>query len=209
VSEIRARTPKPPKPSTSPESYSYLFKTMVIGEGAVGKTTLVNRYVTGIFERDYKTTIGSQFAVKLTHISPPDSEYAVGVKIQAWDVAGQTRFAAVRRMYYSGAAGVILVFDVTRRRSFTELVKWVQESDESAGGRVPICCVGNKVDLPDRAVSSEEAKEWAEKQGFVYMESSAKTGEGVADMFTVLAELMYNEAKKNADDKKRKQATPQ
>jgi GTPase SAR1 family protein len=63
-------------------------------------------------------------------------------------------------------------------------------------------CVGNKIDLPDRAVSSEEAKQWAESQGFVYMESSAKTGEGVADMFTILAELMWNEAKKTADTKK-------
>ncbi|NWF95809.1 MAG: GTP-binding protein, partial [Candidatus Thorarchaeota archaeon] len=168
-----------------------------------GKTTLVNRYVTGVFERDYKTTIGSQFAVKLTLISPPDSQYAVGVKIQAWDVAGQARFAAVRKMYYSGAAGVILVFDVTRRRSFAELSKWVQEADESIGVRVPVVCVGNKVDLPDRAVSSEEAKQWAESQGFIYMESSAKTGEGVADMFTVLAELMYREAKKTSEAKKR------
>ena len=204
VSQIRSRTPKPPKPGSGADAYSYLFKTMVIGEGAVGKTTLVNRYVTGIFERDYKTTIGSQFAVKLALISPEDSEYGVGIKIQAWDVAGQARFAAVRKMYYSGAAGVIIVFDVTRRRSFTELTKWVQEADESIGGRVPVVCVGNKVDLPDRAVTSEEAKSWSEQNGFTYMESSAKTGEGVADMFSVLAELMYREARKATEDKKRK-----
>ncbi|MHA1770129.1 MAG: GTP-binding protein [Candidatus Thorarchaeota archaeon] len=193
VAEIRNRQPKPPPPKAAPDAYSFLFKVMIIGEGAVGKTTLVNRYVTGSFERDYKTTIGSQFAVKLTHIFPPESEYAVGIKIQAWDVAGQARFAAVRKMYYSGAAGVILVFDVTRRRSFTELEKWVQEADESIGSRVPMVVVGNKIDLPDRMVSAEEAKKWAEDQGFLYMESSAKTGEGVADMFTVLAELMWRE----------------
>ncbi len=193
VTEIRSRKPKPPPPKAGPDAYSYLFKVMVIGEGAVGKTTLVNRYVTGAFERDYKTTIGSQFAVKLAHIFPPESEYAVGIKIQAWDVAGQARFAAVRKMYYSGAAGVILVFDVTRRRSFTELEKWVKEADESIGSRVPMIVVGNKIDLPDRMVSSEEAKKWAEEQGFLYMESSAKTGEGVADMFTVLAELMWRD----------------
>ncbi|TXT54308.1 MAG: hypothetical protein BAJATHORv1_70008 [Candidatus Thorarchaeota archaeon] len=203
VVEIRKREPKPVRPNASPDAYSYLFKTMVIGEGAVGKTTLVNRYVTGVFERDYKTTIGSQFAVKLAHISPPSTEYAVGIKIQAWDVAGQARFKAVRKMYYSGAAGVILVFDVTRRRSFAELHKWVEEADASIGTRVPMICVGNKIDLPDRAVSPEEAKKWAEDQGFLYMESSAKTGEGVADMFTVLAELMWREAKKNAEAKKK------
>lgn len=204
VTEIRCRKPKPPQPGTAPDSYQFLFKTMVIGEGAVGKTTLVNRYVTGVFERDYKTTIGSQFAVKLAQISPPDKEYATGIKLQAWDVAGQARFKAVRKMYYSGAAGIILVFDVTRRRSFTELSKWVQEADESIGGRVPMVCVGNKTDLPDRAVPSDEAKRWAEDQGFLYMESSAKTGEGVADMFTVLAEVMWREARKHQEEKKSK-----
>ena len=202
VAEIRTRSPKPPKPGVAPDSYSYLFKTMVIGEGAVGKTTLVNRYVTGVFERDYKTTIGSQFAVKLTHVSPPEVDYGVGIKLQAWDVAGQARFKAVRKMYYSGAAGIILVFDVTRRRSFTELAKWVEEADESIGIRVPMICVGNKTDLPDRAVPSDEAKKWAEDQGFLYMESSAKTGEGVADMFTVLAEVMWREARRAMEQKK-------
>ena len=203
IAEIRGRRPKAPRPGTAPDSYQFLFKTMVIGEGAVGKTTLVNRYVTGVFERDYKTTIGSQFAVKLTHISPPDSEYSTGIKLQAWDVAGQARFKAVRKMYYSGAAGIILVFDVTRRRSFTELVKWLEEADESVGSRVPMICVGNKTDLPDRAVPSDEAKRWAEDKGFLYMESSAKTGEGVADMFTVLAEVMWREAKKSQEEKRK------
>lgn len=202
VTEIKHRRPKAPRPGSAPDSYQYLFKIMVIGEGAVGKTTLVNRYVTGTFERDYKTTIGSQFAVKLAHISPPDAEYATGIKLQAWDVAGQARFKAVRKMYYSGAAGIIVVFDVTRRRSFTELSKWIEEADESIGGRVPILLVGNKTDLPDRAVPADEAKKWAEDNGFLYLESSAKTGEGVADMFTVLAEIMWSEARRIADGKK-------
>ncbi|NHJ13675.1 MAG: GTP-binding protein [Candidatus Thorarchaeota archaeon] len=204
VTEIRNRTPKPPRPGTPSDTYTYLFKVMVTGEGAVGKTTLVNRYVTGIFERDYKTTIGSQFAVKLAHISPPETDYSVGIKLQAWDVAGQARFKAVRKMYYSGAAGVILVFDVTRRRSFTELSKWVAEADESVGSRVPMIVVGNKIDLPDRAVPSDEAKRWSEDQGFLYMESSAKTGDGVADMFSVLSEMMWKEARRATEAKKMK-----
>ncbi len=195
IEEIRSRPKKPKHPDLSDDAYMFLFKCMITGEGAVGKTTLVNRYVTGTFERDYKTTIGSQFAVKLTHISPEDQDNSVGIKLQVWDVAGQARFQAVRKMYYSGAAGVILVFDVTRRRSFAELVKWVEEADESVGHRVPIIVVGNKTDLPDRMISAQEARDWAESNGFLYMESSAKTGEGVADMFTVLSDLMYSEAR--------------
>jgi small GTP-binding protein len=204
ITEIKERQPKPPHPGTSADSYSYLFKCMITGEGAVGKTTLVTRYVSGIFSTDYKTTIGSQFAVKLAYISPPEPEYAVGIKIQAWDVAGQARFKAVRRMYYSGAAGVILVYDVTRRRSFMELQKWVAEADESIGMRVPMVVVGNKIDLPDRSVPAAEAKKWAEDQGFLYMESSAKTGEGVANMFTVLSELMWRDARKAQQTKNSK-----
>jgi small GTP-binding protein len=200
VTEIRARTPKPPRPGAASDSYSYLFKVMVTGEGAVGKTALVTRYTTGQFQKDYKTTIGSQFAVKLAHISPPEPEFAVGIKIQAWDVAGQARFKAVRKMYYSGAAGLVLVFDVTRRRSFVELQKWVEEADESVGQRIPIICIGNKIDLPDRAIPSDEAKKWAEDQGFVYMESSAKTGMGVSDMFLVIAELMWRETRAQSDN---------
>ena len=200
VMEIRARTPKPPRPGAASDSYSYLFKVMVTGEGAVGKTALVTRYTTGQFQKDYKTTIGSQFAVKLAHISPPEPEFAVGIKIQAWDVAGQARFKAVRKMYYSGAAGLVLVFDVTRRRSFVELQKWVEEADESVGQRIPIICIGNKIDLPDRAIPSDEAKKWAEDQGFVYMESSAKTGLGVSDMFLVIAELMWRETRAQSDN---------
>ncbi len=195
VTEIRTRAKKPPRPGAASDAYSYLFKVMVTGEGAVGKTALVTRYTTGQFQKDYKTTIGSQFAVKLAYISPPEPEFAVGIKIQAWDVAGQARFKAVRKMYYSGAAGLVLVFDVTRRRSFVELQKWVEEADESVGQRIPIICIGNKIDLPDRAIPSDEAKKWAEDQGFYYMESSAKTGIGVSDMFTVIAELMWRETR--------------
>jgi len=80
--------------------------------------------------------------------------------------------------------------------------KWIQEADESIGTRVPLLVVGNKTDLPDRAVPSDEAKRWAEDNGFLYMESSAKTGDGVADMFTVLAEVMWHEARRSQEAKK-------
>lgn len=202
VTEIRNREPQPLPPGKSEDAYEYLMKSMIVGPGAVGKTALVNRYTTGSFEKDYKTTIGSQFAVKLTHIYPEEKDHAVGLKLQVWDVAGQARFQAVRKMYYSGAAGVILVYDVTRRRSFAELPNWVEEAYESIGRKVPVLVVGNKIDLPDRAVDPYEAKKWAEDQGFFYMETSAKTGEGVADMFTILANLMYEDAQEVAKQKK-------
>ncbi len=202
VTEIRNREPKPLPPGKSENAYEYLMKSMIIGPGAVGKTSLVTRYTTGSFEKDYKTTIGSQFAVKLTHIYPEEKNHAIGLKLQVWDVAGQARFQAVRKMYYSGAAGIILVYDVTRRRSFAQLPQWVEEAYESIGRQVPALVVGNKIDLPDRAVDPYEAKEWAESNGFLYMETSAKTGDGVADMFTILANMMYEDAQETTKQKK-------
>ncbi len=188
--------PKPRKPGRPEDSYDYLFKAVVLGEGAVGKTSLVNRFATGQFTTDYKVTVGSQFAVKLTDIYPPDSDYAIRVKLQVWDLAGQERFQGVRNLYYAGASGGLLVYDVTRRRSFLALEKWLQEADKSIGRRVPFIVVGNKIDLPDRVVSFEEGKEWADKHGFLYCESSAKTGENVADIFKIVAEIMWLDVKK-------------
>ncbi|MHA2361040.1 MAG: Rab family GTPase, partial [Candidatus Thorarchaeota archaeon] len=98
-------------------SYDYLFKVVVLGEGAVGKTAIVTRFSHGFFRTDYKTTIGSQFAVKNIDVDSQDRERRT-VKLQIWDVAGQSRFQILRPMYYRGSSGGVLVFDVTRRRTF-------------------------------------------------------------------------------------------
>jgi len=177
-------------------SYDYLFKIVVLGEGAVGKTAIVTRFSHGFFRTDYKTTIGSQFAVKNVDFIRDTGN--VTVKLQIWDVAGQSRFQILRPMYYRGSSGGLLVFDVTRRRTFIVLEEWLDELYRAINKKIPLVLVANKTDLPDRVVEPSEGKEFAAKHDMPYIESSAKTGEGIVDIFQNLAEvLVINREKSN------------
>jgi len=177
-------------------SYDYLFKIVVLGEGAVGKTAIVTRFSHGFFRTDYKTTIGSQFAVKNVDFVRDTGN--VTVKLQIWDVAGQSRFQILRPMYYRGSSGGLLVFDVTRRRTFIVLEEWLDELYRAINKKIPLVLVANKTDLPDRVVEPSEGKEFAAKHDMPYIESSAKTGEGIVDIFQNLAEvLVLNREKSN------------
>ncbi len=176
-------------------SYDYLFKIVVLGEGAVGKTAIVTRFSHGFFRTDYKTTIGSQFAVKNVDI-PRDSGENTTVKLQIWDVAGQSRFQILRPMYYRGSSGGLLVFDVTRRRTFIVLEEWLDELYRAINKKIPLVLVANKTDLPDRVVEPSEGKEFAAKHDMPYIESSAKTGEGIIDIFQELAEILVKNREK-------------
>jgi len=176
-------------------SYDYLFKVVILGEGAVGKTAIVTRFSHGFFRTDYKTTIGSQFAVKNVSI-PTRGEDDLTVKLQIWDVAGQSRFQILRPMYYRGASGGVLVFDVTRRRTFIVLEEWLNELEKAINKKIPLVLVGNKIDLPDRVVEPREGHEFAEAHDMPYIESSAKTGESIVDIFGELAKVLVNERRK-------------
>ena len=153
----------------------------------MGKTAIVTRFSHGFFRTDYKTTIGSQFAVKNVAINRYDQE-DLTVKLQIWDVAGQSRFQILRPMYYRGSSGGILVFDVTRRRTFIVLEEWLDELFKAINKTIPIILVANKTDLPDRVVEPSEGREFADKRNMPYLESSAKTGEGIVDIFQALGE---------------------
>ncbi len=177
-------------------SYDYLFKVVILGEGAVGKTAIVTRFSHGFFRTDYKTTIGSQFAVKNVYI-PSSHGDNLEVKLQIWDVAGQSRFQILRPMYYRGASGGVLVFDVTRRRTFIVLDEWLKELENAINKKIPLVLVGNKIDLPDRVVNPKEGHEFAEAHGMPYIESSAKTGESIVDIFEELAKVLANQRKGN------------
>jgi small GTP-binding protein len=176
-------------------SYDYLFKIVVLGEGAVGKTAIVTRFSHGFFRTDYKTTIGSQFAVKNVDIPRHDRD-DVTVKLQIWDVAGQSRFQILRPMYYRGSSGGLLVFDVTRRRTFIVLEEWLDELHKAINKKIPLVLVANKTDLPDRVVEPSEGREFAAKHDMPYIESSAKTGEGIVDIFQNLAEVLVLQREK-------------
>jgi small GTP-binding protein len=174
-------------------SYDYLFKVIAVGDGAVGKTSITLRFSTGTFRDSYIMTIGVDFAVKTIEV--PTKEGTSKVKLQIWDTGGQERFSYVRPLYYKGAMGGIVVYDVTQSESFDNIPKWFNEV-KSNRGSIPLLLVGNKVDLPDRKVSAEQGTSIAKKYGVKYFEVSAKTGESIERLFVELSKQMVDYAKK-------------
>ncbi len=174
------------------DEYDYLFKSIVVGDGGVGKTALTLRFSKGFFTEDYKMTIGVDFHVKT--ISIETSEGFIKCKLQLWDTGGQERFSSIRPMYYRGSLGTILVFDLTNSASFEHLPQWIEEVRANIKAEIPVLLVGNKSDLLDqRAISAEEISKFTNDFNLHYMETSAKTGDGVGDCFYILACLMIGQ----------------
>jgi small GTP-binding protein len=175
-------------------STEYRFKIVMLGDGAVGKTAMTLRFTENYFETDYKRTIGTDFSVK--RLSIP--EYETDVTLQIWDLAGQPRFEAVRTGFYRGARGGLLLYDVTRRRTFINLDVWKEETIGALKKEIPLVVVANKIDLVEsRVVTTEEGEEYAKKHDHIYVESSALTGQNVEDAYLELCKRMIDSSKKS------------
>ena len=157
----------------------FTFKILLLGDAAVGKTSLIRRFVEGKFEKDYIMTIGME------PYSRYDTIKGTYICYSLWDIAGQDRFKAMRSMFFRGAKASIITFDLTRKSSFENTSKWIEEAREFSPDQLFIL-VGNKVDLEDvREVTSKEGQEMAKKLGAIsYIETSAKTGINVGEAFT-------------------------
>jgi Ras-related protein Rab-1A len=168
--------------------FDFMRKVVMIGAGGSGKTALVNRFLTQKFSEQYIVTIGSQFAVKTVAV-PDNNGNSVVVKLLVWDLAGQQRFDFIRGSYYRGSKGALLVFDTTRKSTYIELPKWIEETENALGERIPIILLANKVDLVhDRIITTEMGLEFAEQHNLVaYLETSALTGQNVEEAFSLLA----------------------
>jgi small GTP-binding protein len=147
-----------------------MIKIVTIGESGVGKTNLISRYVRNEFSENTTSTVGIDFTSKVLAINGSN------VNLQIWDTAGQERMRAIASAYYREANGVLLVYDITDKETFSRIPFWLKEIRDNSNDRVKIIIVGNKADLlDDREVSLEEAKEFARLRDFYYMEVSAKT----------------------------------
>ncbi len=160
----------------------YLFKVVLIGNGGVGKTATLHRFVKKEFKENYTLTIGAEFLKKVLKFKKDTVELII------WDMAGQDRFANVRKSFYTNTAGALLIFDLANADSFHQLDKWFKELKENAG-EVPFVLIGNKLDLVEdvgRTLDPEETNKFAESKGSIYIETSAKTGENIEQAFTEL-----------------------
>ena len=172
------------------EMVKFDAKIVLLGEGAVGKTSLVHRYVQDTFSTDYKLTIGSNFLLKKIKL-----DQTTRVLLQIWDLSGQDVFRTVRAQYYLYSRGAILVFDLTRRSTFQKLEGWYSDLKEKTGV-IPLMLFGNKSDLEDQVqVDRQQAEEMARRFNATYVETSALTGDGVEDSFTELARKIVDNIK--------------
>ncbi len=165
------------------QSGEYAYKLILGGEGGVGKTSMVHRFVEDSFQKDYKSTIGTSIMKKECEFKGLDSK----VRFIIWDLAGQAQFKRVRQSYLRNAEAGILVYDVTRKETLDSLENWFEEI-KNVSPVISLILVGNKIDLVDqRVIPPEQGEELAKKLNLSYIETSAKTGENINDAFKMLA----------------------
>ena len=166
----------------------YTFKLIVIGPAAVGKTSLIRRYVDNKFSFNYKSTIGVDFLAKTVRLKEDKI-----VKLAIWDVGGQEKFRFLRRNFYEGTHGAILVFDLSRANTFPKMKDWLIDMRNIIEYKIPLIILGNKSDLLSEVgevIDREEPKRFAEKEESFYLETSAKTGNNVEQTFKELTKQM-------------------
>ncbi|XP_058713904.1 ras-related protein Rab-18-B-like [Poecile atricapillus] len=157
------------------------LKLLLVGDSAVGKSSLLRRFMDGAFEPGLTPTVGIDFKVKKMVVE------GRAVQLAIWDTAGQERFRTLTPSFYRGAQGVVLVYDVTRKDTFTGLGSWLSELEmHTTNSSTVKMLVGNKTDKPDREVERKEGLQLARKHSLLFIETSAKTQDGVQHAFEEL-----------------------
>jgi len=176
-------------PAKQSQPYKFLFKYIIVGDTAVGKSCLLLRFTDNRFQAQHDLTIGVEFGSRTIMIDGNQ------VKLQIWDTAGQEKFRSITRSYYRGASGALLVYDITRRETFEHLTSWLEDCRKCSSNNIVIILVGNKSDMDaSRQVTREEGETFAQKNGLHFIETSAKTAEKVEEAFVETAREIYQKA---------------
>ena len=166
---------------------NYSFKVLIVGDAGVGKTQIVSRYEKDVFGEGYEPTVSVDYSYKLI------KHKTKNIQLQVWDTAGQDSYRSIIKDYYKNSHLIAFVYDITSKDSFTGIPKWVDEVKKQTDKNTKFLLVGNKYDLAEerRTVTEEEAKQYAENNGMKFFEVSAKTGDGINDMFNyIISELL-------------------
>lgn len=163
------------------------YKLVFLGEQAVGKTSIITRFMYDTFDSNYQSTIGIDFLSKTLYLEDGP------VRLQLWDTAGQERFRSLIPSYIRDSAAAIVVYDITNRQSFENTTKWIQDIINERGQEVLIALVGNKTDLEDaRKVTYEEGLQKAQEYNTMFHETSAKAGQNIKLLFKKVASKLPN-----------------
>eukprot|EP01035_Chromulina_nebulosa_P018402 gene18402-24104_t len=171
-------------------NFTYKFKCIMIGDQAVGKSCLLLQFTDKRFTNSDNVTLGVEFGARLVTINNQS------IKLQIWDTSGQEAFRSITRSYFRGSIGALLVYDITRRKSFQSLNTWIIDAHQNGNHNLTIILIGNKVDKADkRVVSTQEGEEFAKQNGLLFIETSAQSAVNVELAFVNLAEAIYNKIK--------------
>ncbi|XP_029185750.2 ras-related protein Rab-6A isoform X1 [Acropora muricata] len=175
------------------------FKLVFLGEQSVGKTSLITRFMYDSFDNTYQATIGIDFLSKTMYLEDRT------VRLQLWDTAGQERFRSLIPSYIRDSSVAVVVYDITNYNSFQQTAKWIDDVRTERGSDVIIMLVGNKTDLSDkRQVTTEEGQRKANELNVMFIETSAKAGYNVKQLFRKVAAALpgmeSTSEKTNKDD---------
>ena len=166
-----------------------VYKVLLLGDSTVGKTCILLKYTDKIFQETHMMTIGLDYRLKTMTLQSGKE-----VKLQIWDTAGQDRFRSITKNYYKGSHGIILIYDVTSLKTFENVKSWVSQIHEEISDKVVIYLVGNKIDMDDeRKVQTEEGQKLAEELGVPFVETSAKSGVNIDNIFSDITERIDKE----------------
>ena len=181
-------------------NYDDKCQILIIGNSIVGKTSILTKYTTKTYNENYIATVGLDFFTKDEKIDDKT------IRVKIWDTAGQERYKAITKCFFQRAQGIIIVFDVTNKKSFDDLKIWIDSIRSQSKltedlENMPIIIIGNKIDIPKRVIDKETALNFSKEQNFDYYETSAKTGQGVDNAIKDLVKkVMVYISKKNGRD---------
>ena len=161
------------------------FKFVLIGDSAVGKTSMCKKFCDDTFDKSQPQTVALEFGTKCVEIE------GNRIKLQIWDTAGQERFNSITRAYFRASTAIFLIYDVTNRDSFTHLASWIDDAQKLSPPTSIKILVGNKTDLENKAVSTGEGEEYAKENGLKFFETSALSGDRINDTFLDAAHEVY------------------
>ena len=166
----------------------YTFKIIVIGPAAVGKSSLIRRFVEDKFSLQYKFTIGVDFLSKIVEYDQDKK-----ARLLIWDIGGQDRFKYLRRNFYNGTNGALVMFDLSRAKTFSQMKEWLADMKQLIGEKIPFVIIGNKADLISEigeVIDRNEPIQYAKKENGKYIETSAKEGDNVEEAFIELTQTI-------------------